>query len=489
MTKLSINARLGVVLVLVILLIGISYSQGEKDKIPITTSSEQALEHFLKGRTLSDNIRNQDAREYYKKAIEADPNFALALLNLANSEVTFTDYFTGLDKAKAVMDNASEGEQLLIKASVAAINNNPLEVREIWLKLVEMYPNDERVHTSLAGSYYGQQEYDKAIEHYNQALTINPSFAPSYNMVGYSHWQVESYDEAEKAFKKYIELIPNDPNPHDSYGELLLKMGRFDESIAQYQNALKVDPNFSISRFGVSANLCMKNDYEKAHIQLDSAFALARDDGERRGALTAKAIVCVDEGKMDMALKALDKRYVIAQAANDTITMGNDLGTMGFVHLESGQYEKAAEKFNESRDMIVNADVKTVIKDQAETNYLFNMARIHINNGKFKKAKENAQGCMVYAGKIQNQNSTRLAHQLIAMISLEEKDYDRVITELNQSNLLNPYNLYRLGLAYEGKGEIEEAKKYFDKAANFNAVNSLSYSLIRKKASSKLASL
>ena len=117
------------------------------------------------------------------------------------------------------------------------------------------------------------------------------------------------------------------------------------------------------------------------------------------------------------------------------------------------------------------------------------MARIHINKGKFKNAKENAQGCMVYAGKIQNLNSKRLAHQLIAMIALEENDYDRAITELNQSNLLNPYNLYRLGLAYEGKNEIEEARKCFDKAANFNAVNSFNFSLIRKKANDKLAAL
>ena len=49
---------------------------------------------------------------------------------------------------------------------------------------------------------------------------------------------------AEAAFKKYIELIPNDPNPYDSYAELLLKMGKFDDSIAQYRKALAIDPNF-----------------------------------------------------------------------------------------------------------------------------------------------------------------------------------------------------------------------------------------------------
>ena len=48
------------------------------------------------------------------------------------------------------------------------------------------------------------------------------------------------YANAEKAFQKYIELIPKDPNPYDSYAELLLKMGRFEDSIAQYRKALEI---------------------------------------------------------------------------------------------------------------------------------------------------------------------------------------------------------------------------------------------------------
>jgi hypothetical protein len=35
------------------------------------------------------------------------------------------------------------------------------------------------------------------------------------------------YDDAEAAFKKYVQLIPDDPNPLDSYAELLMKRGRF----------------------------------------------------------------------------------------------------------------------------------------------------------------------------------------------------------------------------------------------------------------------
>ena len=45
-------------------------------------------------------------------------------------------------------------------------------------------------------------------------------------------------------FSGYIKLIPNDPNPYDSYAELLMKTGRFEESIAQYERALKQQATF-----------------------------------------------------------------------------------------------------------------------------------------------------------------------------------------------------------------------------------------------------
>jgi tetratricopeptide (TPR) repeat protein len=67
------------------------------------------------------------------------------------------------------------------------------------------------------------------------------SYSTAFNILGYAYRQDGNYNDAEAAFKKYIELIPNDPNPYDSYAELLLKMGRFDEAITQYKKALAID--------------------------------------------------------------------------------------------------------------------------------------------------------------------------------------------------------------------------------------------------------
>src|SRR4029079_11541120 len=121
-------------------------------------------------------------------------------------------------------------------------------------KLVVAYPRDERAHMLLGAAYFGVQDWNHAIAEYEKSVSINPKFSPPYNQMGYAYRFLEKYPQAEKAFKMYIELIPGDPNPYDSYAELLMRIGRFDESITQYGKALEVDPHFINSHWGIAAN-------------------------------------------------------------------------------------------------------------------------------------------------------------------------------------------------------------------------------------------
>ena len=136
----------------------------------------------------------------------------------------------------SLADKASNGERLLILATEAGANNNPAKQKEYLDQLVAAYPNDERAHFNLGGYYFGQQDYPQAIEHYRKATEIDPSYSTAYNLLGYAYRQSGDYANAEKAFQKYIELIPKDPNPYDSYAELLLEDGpvrRVDRAVPQ----------------------------------------------------------------------------------------------------------------------------------------------------------------------------------------------------------------------------------------------------------------
>src|SRR5688572_14092411 len=186
-------------------------------KVPISTASAEAKADFLKGRTLAENLRIHDSREFMFRAIAKDPDFALAHLNLATSAPTGTEFFEHLGHAVRLAEKASPGERLTIQAAQAGANADAAKALELLQKLVADYPQDERGHFQLGTAYFGRQNYTKAIEEYRRSISIAPDFAPAYNIIGYAYRTEGRYDEAEQAFKKYVELIPNDPNPYDSY--------------------------------------------------------------------------------------------------------------------------------------------------------------------------------------------------------------------------------------------------------------------------------
>src|SRR4029077_9605567 len=76
----------------------------------------------------------------------------------------------------------------------------------------------------------------------------------------------------------------------------------------------------------------------------------------------------------------------------------------------------------------------------------------------------------------------RQSHELAGRIALAEKDYDKAIAEFERANQQNPGNLYRLGLAYQGKGDKARAQEFCSKAADFNSLPQLNYAFIRAKA-------
>src|SRR5213078_59444 len=139
----------------------------------------------------------------YEEAAAKDPSFAMAHYQLAANAATAKDFFAHLKEAVALSGKASEGERLTILALEAGGNANPAKALEYQKELVAKYPNDERAHFLLGGGWFGQQEYDKAIEQYQKAVELNPSYSPAYNILGYSYRAVEKYPEAEGAFKKY----------------------------------------------------------------------------------------------------------------------------------------------------------------------------------------------------------------------------------------------------------------------------------------------
>ena len=164
------------------------------------------------------------------------------------------------------------------------------------------------------GFYYRSIGDDTtALQHFTAAVKLDKKYAPAYNNIGYSNLTLGRFADSERAFKTYITLIPKNPNPYDSYAELLMKTGKYDESIKQYNQALAIDPTFINSYRGIGNNYVYKGDFAKARESYKLMFDKASDDGLRDLALLSAMNSYLTEGNMDKALEVNEQRREIAE--------------------------------------------------------------------------------------------------------------------------------------------------------------------------------
>jgi tetratricopeptide (TPR) repeat protein len=480
-----LNWRIFPVLAVALSVLTVPASAGTK--IPITTDSQEALAAYLKGRDLSERLQGQESVQHFERAVAADPEFAMAYVLLSFVRPTPGAFFATFDTARALADGVSEGERLWILGVEAGVHGLPPQQRQCYLRLVELYPDDERAHSLLGNHHFAQQQYAEAIACYERSVAIAPEFSQPYNQMGYAYRFSGNFERASRAFERYIELIPDDPNPHDSYAELLLKMGEHARSIAAYRKALELNPNFVASHVGIACNLNYLGKHDRARGQAEKLLMLARNEGERRAAHFAMSVSYADQGQLGWALVEQHRMYVLAEELDDPAAMAADLTNMGSILLQSGHADEALDRFTDAREVVQESDLSDPVKANNRRLSLYNTARASVGLGDLARATELAESFGKQAAAVENPFQIRLAHELAGVIALAERRYADARDNLALANQQDPYNAYRMGLAYLGSGDWESAVEWLERAARFNALNSLNQGFIRQRALADLA--
>src|SRR5262249_8784801 len=82
-----------------------------------------------------------------------------------------------------------------------------------------------------------------------KALELDPDSSSAHRELGWVEWRYEwNFPEAEKEFRRAIQLNPSDATSRDTYGLFLKSLGRFEEALVQSKQATELSPMESYSR-------------------------------------------------------------------------------------------------------------------------------------------------------------------------------------------------------------------------------------------------
>ncbi len=218
-----------------------------RDQRKVTTVSNKALKAYIEGESLQGKLYFREAIEQYQTAVEYDSSFAMAYARLAYLNQVFLNQKEEarrlIEKAVGFSGRIKDREKLIIEVIRADINGDSEKSIKLKDELLARFPDLFEAHLYQAERFQKSQDWDNAIKEYNRILKLDPNYALAYNMLAYLHYFKRDYDQAVDYVRKYAEIAEGQANPHDSYGEILMNIGKYDEAIAQFKAANKIKPD------------------------------------------------------------------------------------------------------------------------------------------------------------------------------------------------------------------------------------------------------
>jgi tetratricopeptide (TPR) repeat protein len=287
--------------------------------MPVTASSAKARGLYERGMQDYENLYLERCNDDWRAAVTEDPSIGVAWAWIAFNSRNPAEVSAARDKAKSLIPQVTPGEKLMIQWIANVQEGNYIAGISAMNDMLAMFPKDKHL-LYLAGNWLmGENGDDQALKMLERALALDKNYPAALNDAAYVYARNRQFSKAFSTMDRYVAVLPKEPNPHDSYGELLRMAGHFDDSLAHYRMALKVDPNFTSSQVGIADTYALMGNQAQARVEYDKAIAEAHNDADRIDYMMQKATTWVRDANPAEA----DKAFVeTAQRAHE---LGLDL--------------------------------------------------------------------------------------------------------------------------------------------------------------------
>lgn len=205
----------------------LTLSADEQAAIQSTTDSVDAFDHYLRGRDQyhrTDAAHLERAKQEFEKAIEIDPDYALAWAGLT---YVFVDTYWYSDNKQIYIDKAKEASR----------------------RAVELAPHLAEPHAALGLSYRVAEQFDKAEAEFEKAIELNPRLFEPIHFYAQMARSQGQFEKAAKLFCRAAEVRPEDYQAiaiagtmYQALGDSVNKSRTRDETIERARRALDVNP-------------------------------------------------------------------------------------------------------------------------------------------------------------------------------------------------------------------------------------------------------
>ena len=423
---------------------------------PLTTKSPEARRFAEEALVLYiDHVAQPEAIASLRKAIAADPNFAMAHELLAQISLDSAEQVREQQKAYATRRYASAAERTAIQWYQESAEHKMIPAITNMNDVIGQYPHDKLVVWMASWWLMTQTQYERALAVYEKSeITDSPGLL---NNMAYNYADLHQYDKSIAIMAKYAAALPGDPNPEDSYAEILRLAGRFDQSIEHYRAALAIDSKFYSSQFGIADTYSLMGKQAQARKEYKAAFEnFPLEEMQLVLWKTRAATTYVREGDA----KGADRAF---QALADTAHFRHISQVEADTYRQMAIYQSDAKR---AAQLLDKADVAlqehqnalpTAIQQEA-AQILRARVELAVRTGDKKAADSSLERLDQMAQTANDRLIESAYHGAAAAVFYSQGNYDRAIEHLEEDTD-NPLSVELLVDAYQKSGDMENARR------------------------------
>jgi tetratricopeptide (TPR) repeat protein len=433
--------------------------------IQISTKSPQARADFEEGLSNYQRLHRQAGLAQWRRAVQKDPNFALAHIFLSNFSPDPAEQVAEREKALAAKSSAGKEELLVIEWLSNSSKSQWIPAIQAMNEVRSQFPRDKQLFW-LSGTWLtSQQEWGRAIAMFENAIKIDPKFDVAWNSVAYCYARTRQFDKAFVAMQKYTELLPNEANPQDSFAEISRMAGHYDAALEHYHQSLKIDPSFVESQLGIGDTYALMGNEEKARSEYATAIGATNDKVRKAEWALQSAATYVREGKFDGADQAF---LSVAKQCHE-----NEIG-----NLEADAYRQMAlyqSKGARAKELLDKAEAVTREKHAVPKSLLdqetASILRTRVERAVSDNDRKDASVQLKRLEALSNASSDAGVKEQFASasgaVAVAQGRYQDAIALLEEADR-DPVAMQHLTVAYEKIGQKENADKSARTLAAFN---------------------
>jgi len=242
--------------------LGESLSSIQKFDKPLeqaTTSSLEALKAFSDGSAEVSSGNNLGAVPFFKRAIQLDPNFAMAYRGAAVTANNMGQSETSLQyaqKAFDLKDRASEREDLAISSYYYQQTNQIDKALETYERYQKSYPRDQRAWINPGALHSNLGDFDKSLAESLESVRLSPDQFIGYQNASNAYRALNRLDEAKAILNAASQRNIGGVFIHDGYALWALAEGDL-ATMANEDALVKADPQGELTVLERTANLAV----------------------------------------------------------------------------------------------------------------------------------------------------------------------------------------------------------------------------------------